>query len=511
MKALKALLSNQTPTEKWLIGNIPNHYKRINIDYEEQRRLARIGFTKILAYYGDKLFYTQSIIAGACLCGDYDTVAIISPSQYGKSWLMGRIVPLKAFEDHTQCFIAGGDADKTNIIQSNVFRALQTVAPEVKRELNTESKDKLDKLATSVSKTKISYSSGGSIEPISLGEAYGDISRNKSVGRGGDFFVDEAALISDDTFAELGRRDFASIDGSRGLMVLISNPHKQGYFMDRMTEEEPSKRTLIIWMDILTSVEEGRTTAERVLDSDFARNRSTRKRYLMCELDSDDEAMFNKPKIYRDDNDLPEPRQHFLGIDSAYKGKDNLMVCHSSVDENGMVYVEEIEPLKTDGWTQGKTSKDLIGKVYRIARSIDCAYACIDIGWGVWLTEGLAGKIAEEGINFASSPTKSRVKSKQYAASNAANRRAEMHLDLQGLIDDEQIVFSEQAWNKVKDIFPFVTSERKSNGKIAIVPKSKIKQSLGRSPDELDAVLLSIHAIIRFMEGVPIWFGKHDE
>ena len=465
MKALKALLEKQTETKPWLMGRIPNHYKRMSIPKEEQLRLAKIGFTKILAYYGDKLFYTQSIIAGACLSGDYHTIVIVTTSQYGKSWLMGRIVPIRAFELRHDCFIAGGDADKTNIIQSNVFRALQSVAPEMKMALNTESKDKLDKLATSVSKTKISFSGGGSIEPISLGENFGDLARNKAVGRGGDYFVDEAALLSDDTFAELGRRDFNSIDGDRGLMVLISNPHKQGYFMDRLTEEEPPKGTLIIWMDALTAVEEERTTAERVLESDFAKNRSTRKRYLMCELDSSDDAMLNTPKIYEGEP-KGEYRQHFLGIDSAYKGKDNLMVCHSSVDENGMVYIEEIESLKTDGWVQGKTSKDLIRKVYMIAKEISCAYACVDIGYGVWLTEGLTGKIAVEGVNFASTPTKSRIRSNQYAATNASNKRAEMHLDLQGLIDDEQIMFSKQAWEKVRDTFPFVTCERKSSGKI---------------------------------------------
>ena len=472
-------------------------------------RLAKIGFAKVFAYFGDKLFYTQSIIAGACLSGDYDNVVITTISQYGKSWLMGRIVSIKAFEDKTDCFIAGGDADKTNIIQSNVFRALQVAAPELKQALNTESKDKLDKLATSVSKTKISYSTGGSIEPISLGESYGDLSRNKAVGRGGDYFVDEAALLSDDTFAELGRRDFNSIDGSRGLMVLISNPHKAGYFYDKLTEDDPPKRTLIVWMDALTAVEEERTTVERVLESDFAKNRSTRKRYLMCELDTMDDAMFNTPKIY--DEDDGEYKQYFLGVDSAYKGKDNIVVTLASVDENGMVRIEEITPLKTNGWTQGKTSKDLIGKVYRIAKGVDCAFACIDIGWGVWLTEGLSGKINCRGVNFGSAPTKSRVRTNQYAATNAVNKRAEMHLDLQGLIDDEQIMFSRQAWYKVKDVFPFVTCERKASGKIEVVPKSKIKRSLGRSPDELDSVLLAIHAIIRFLEGAPVWLGKRDE
>ena len=82
---------------------------------------------------------------------------------------------------------------------------------------------------------------------------------------------------------------------------------------------------------------------------------------------------------------------------------------------------------------------------------------------------------------------------------NAANKRAELHLDLQDLIETQSVKFSEEAYEKIKDTLPYVSSERKSNGRIQIKPKADVKAVIGRSPDELDSVLLSIHAAMLYI------------
>ena len=73
-----------------------------------------------------------------------------------------------------------------------------------------------------------------------------------------------------------------------------------------------------------------------------------------------------------------------------------------------------------------------------------------------------------------------------------------MHLDLQNLIDDQVFDMTQEAYEKVQDTLPFVLADRKANGKITVRPKDKIKESIGRSPNELDALLLGIHAAIVF-------------
>ena len=97
----------------------------------------------------------------------------------------------------------------------------------------------------------------------------------------------------------MGRADFANVDGKKCQTVFISNPHAPGEFYDRLTAED-SPRTFVLWMDALTAVEEGRFTREQVLTSKFAKNKSRRTVYLMCELETSGQGMFDEPFIPND-------------------------------------------------------------------------------------------------------------------------------------------------------------------------------------------------------------------
>ena len=74
-----------------------------------------------------------------------------------------------------------------------------------------------------------------------------------------------------------------------------------------------------------------------------------------------------------------------------------------------------------------------------------------------------------------------------------------MHLDLQDLIENGRISFSQQAYDLIKPVLPYITCQRTANGKIKIVEKAKVKAIIGKSPDELDAVLLGIQAMVQYL------------
>ena len=498
-KELDALFASQSfDLPRWYgRGYVPKHYKRLSCTKEEADRLAKIGFIEIAKYYGDSLYYTQSVIAGAILSGDYDRITITTTSSYGKSWLMGRIANILAYKGEPT-YVVAAVQDGTKMIMGHVGLSLQTVAPEVRNALLNK-KDQIEKLTTSVSKQRIAFANGGFVEPITTGDTYDEnIAQNKVVGKPGNYIVDEAALVSDESFAELGRADMARVDGKNYLRVMISNPHRRGFFYSELTKADVGKRELVVWMDALTAVEEDRVTKERVYRGDFAKHRSTLRRYLLCILDEDGDGMFSAPDVY----DKPyegDYVQYFMGIDSAYKGKDNIEVTITAVG-GGKIWVEKTVKILKKRWIEGVTTKDIIKQIVRIGREYNVALACLDVGWGVWLLEGLRDHgIQVLGINFASAPTKERVKTKQYSATNAANMRAEMHLDFQDLCDNGILLVSKQVYEAIKDALPYVTSERKANGKIVIRPKEEIKAYIGKSPDELDSVLLSIHAVILFL------------
>lgn len=502
-KELETLFaSRHTDCKKWLgRGKIPKHFKRLTCSEEEAMRLAKIGFIEIAKYYQDNLFFTQSVIAGAVFSGDYDKITIVTPSSYGKSWLMGRIGNIMAFNGEPT-YVVAAVQDGTKMIMGHVVQSLQNIAPEVKNALLNK-KDQLERLTTSVSKQKIAFTNGGFIEPITTGDTYDEnISQNKVVGKPGNYLIDEAALVSEQSFAELGRAEFAKLGGDNYIRVMISNPHQPGFFYSELTkpDEEVGKREIIIWMDALTAVEEERLTIEKVFNGTFAKHRSTLRRYLLCVLDDDGTGMFTPP-IVTEENYGTEDTQYFMGIDAAYKGKDNIEVALTGVG-HGHLWVEKLIKIEKKNWIDGKTPKDIIKQITRIAREYSVSFICVDVGWGVWLTMGLEdNQLPVLGINFSSAPTKERVKAKNYSATNATNMRAEMHLDFQDLCENGALEVTKDVMEKISEVLPYITSERTASGKIQIRPKAEIKAIIGRSPDEFDAVLLSLHALIVFFGG----------
>ena len=503
-KELEALFANQHfDCEKWVgRGRIPKHYKRLTCSMEEAKRLAKIGFIEIAKYYGDSLYFTQSVIAGAMLSGDYDRITVVSPSAYGKSYLFGRIGNIMAYKGEPT-YVVAATQDSTKMIMGHVASSIQTIAPEVQNALLNK-KSQLERLTTSVSKQKIAIANGGFIEPITTGDTYDEnISQNKVVGKPGNYLIDEAALISEQSFAELGRAEFARVDGRNYIRAMISNPHQPGFFYSELTkpDEEVGKREIIIWMDALTAVEEERLTKEKVFYGTFAKHRSTLRRYLLCVLDDDGTGMFTAPNVIENGYDFDDA-QYFVGVDSAYKGKDNIEVAVVGCG-HGHVWVDSVTEIKKKNWIDGKTPKDIINTVGRIGKQNNASLMCVDVGWGVWLTMGLEEKhLPVLGINFASEPTRERKKAKHYSATNASNMRAEMHLDFQDLCENEMLEVTKQVMEKIGDVLPYIVSERKANGKITIRPKAEIKAMIGKSPDEFDAVLLAIHAMMVFFGGM---------
>lgn len=483
----------------WVQGRIPEHYKRVNVSRQELLRLGRLGASKFIAAYPDnKLFFTQSVLAGALLSGDYDKIYTITCSQYGKSWLMGHVGLLLAYNG-MPVYIAGAAGNTSDIIMRNVDRALMDVDDGIKADVTSMTKSQIERLNRSLSKDRKSFRSGGFVEAVSLGETYsGDTSSNKAVGRGGAYIVDEAALLSENTLVELGRSEFARLDNKKYPLIMISNPHRSGYFYDHMIEENPDDRTLIIWMDALTAVEEGRWTEERVITSEFAKNKSRCKVYLLCELDTQGDGMFGEPVVL---SDIPHSDYElgFLGVDAAYRGKDDICLTYTTLDDMGHFVVREIYKIIKPEWIEGVTSRDIIREIGTVAKRLNVSLVCVDIGFGVWLTEGLIQYgINAVGINFGGGATRDRVKLHHYSAVNASNMRAELHLDLQNLIECGMISFEKESFKLVKEVFSFVTSERRASGKVQIRPKSEIKVLLGHSPDAFDSLLLSIHAGILF-------------
>lgn len=512
-----ALCDSVEPKEnlkKWTRGYIPKHYKRLSINMDEAIELAKIGVTECATCFMTNPYFTQSLIFGAVASGKYNQLVIVTTSQYGKSWLMGQLGVWLGYQGHKLRISAGTEAT-TEIIMDYVFEHARNSHPDIAQKIVLENGTKLDKLGKSTSKKKLSIGKEGMIEAITLGATSNDPKKsNKAIGRGQDYIIDEAGLVPNEAYAEIGRREFSNVDGKKDLLIQISNPHREGIFYDKLTQEHVPDDTLIVWMDVRTAIEEGRIKDKKqVIESDFFREKSTCQRYLLCELENyTDESMFNNIKI----NDAPieSGYTYFLGIDSAYKGKDNIEVCLSAMDSYRNIRVLDIVSIKKGKWVDGKTSEKILNDILKIQRRVNAKHICVDIGYGVYIVEGLAKKAVDYtvlGVNFGAGTTKLRKENNHYSAKYGANLRAEMYLDLQQLMDAGKVTFTTKVAKMLSKQMQATKSTIKTGGKIAIIPKDEIKAKIGHSPDELDCCVLSIYSIMLYNMNGGIYVYTQNE
>lgn len=515
------LLDKETPKSQlkpWIKGYIPAHYKRISCGMEKAVELAAKGAELAIAYFDTPTYFTQSVIIGAAFSGDYDHLVVVTGSQYGKSFILGMIGILKAWKGNP-VYVAGANNNTTEIIMQKVINHIQIADPKIQAAL-LETKDKLEKLQTSLSKKKLVFKGGGLVEGLSLGETFSDAKRgNNAIGRSGDFFIDEASLVSDDVYAELGRREFSSDDGVPFLSIEISNPHNPGRFFDTLVNPDLKEGTLVIWIDSLTALEEGRIkTRDQIIGSEFFKNKSTCTRYLLCELEDYSEDSMFPPPVVNDDEPLPGST-FYLGIDSAYKGVDALraMVASMEVTEDASVELRLIHAttFDTSNWEEGVTDEWIIKEMSVLIRAYNIRTVCVDIGYGVWIVGQLIRAcpgVQIIGINFGSGTTKIRKELKHFSAVYGDNMRAELHLDMQNLMDEGKLTMTSEVKEALKAELQAVKAVRKPNGKTAIMAKKEIKKIIGHSPDTLDSGLLAIHAAIldSLGGGVLIYSGDED-
>lgn len=489
---------------KWIQSYIPKNYKKLSISMDDALRFAKIGAEDAYTSFGITLFFTQAMIWGAIVSGAYKKVRMISVSQYGKSWFAGALM-LRMASMGEPMFIVAATKKLTDKIMREAQMHVQTASAEIK-ELLLEPVDKIERMLVSTSKDVIGFKNGGSLRKMSTGENFNDSKMHgDALGDGGGMAIDEAALITDAGFLELGRAEQKSIDGIPYLDFQISNPHQKGQFMSDMIADPVPADMLVVWMDLRTSIEEGREnkTKEEILNAKYARTKQGLVMYYLCEMPNVAEgSMFGEPKIsefYKDD-----PVMWFAGIDSAYKGNDSIEVNLTGLNRiNGDIISSVSKSIDKSNWIEGETDVLIADNICKILNDYNVKMACLDIGQGIWLSGHLhrayeSGKINTMIVNidFSGRPTPERVEKNSYNAKFAYNKRAEMHMDFAELIEKERLSLTEEVYSKIGEQMNATELKIKPNGKKIVIPKEDIKLRIGKSPDQLDSAILALHAIL---------------
>ena len=513
---LSILLDTVTPQEELkdaVKGKIPKHFKRNSIrereGFEKELEYYKLGFTTALSEFNIELWWSQAVQFGAFLSGKYKTGYCVATPRYGKSFLCGIMANHFAYEGEN-CYAVGSTQEYSGIIIQYAREILVKSHPEVKEMLTFGDSDisavdkRLKRGLSSFSSEGFSFRNGGKLEGLSAGSNFTDPSKIHVIGRGGNMFGDEASDISPIALGHMGRREFESDDGRKLIMYLISNPRSLNNFFDFMTKEDLADDEFIMWLDVVTAIEEGsiKYTKEELMRSQFTITEDSIRENLLCEFPTERSNFFEaSPDILDSFDANGKNLDYFIGVDSAYKGSDSIQVTVSVVDESNHATVLDTKDIKPKEWIDGITAIDIVNKIVTLANRLNAKGIAIDAGGGAHIVQPLkmrrlSGqlKCPVYDINFGGKATEIKKLAKEPSAEYAFNRRAEMHLMLRGMMEAQRVSFVRKVWDLISREMAFVSEIQKPEDRLVkIRPKSEIKKLLQRSPDELDSVMLSLH------------------
>lgn len=510
------MLDQVTPVKKLkeaVKGHIPVHFKRNTIrereGFEKELEYYKLGFKTALSRFGIELWWSQAVQFGAFLSGKYKTGYCIATPRYGKSFLCGIMSVNFAYEGE-KCYAVGSTQEYSSIIINHARQILVNAHPGIKEKLSVDDGDvsvvdkRLKRGLSSFSSEGFAFNNGGMLEGLSAGSNYTDPSKVHVIGRGGNMFGDEASDISTLALGHMARREFESDNGQKMLMYLISNPRSLNTFYDYMTMDDVPDDTFIMWLDVVTAMEEGSITMskEEIMTSGFTITEDSIRENLLCEFPTERSKFFDAaPKII-DEFDLKQQGlEFFLGIDSAYKGADSIQVTLCSIDKQNTMTAIDTTDIKPKEWIDGITARDIVDKIIALANNFKVKAISIDAGGGAHIVQPL--KMARLGgrlkcpvfdIDFGGKPTEVKVLAKDPSAEYAFNKRSELHLMLRGMMEAQRVQFTRKVWDAISREMSYVSEvQKESDRKVKIRPKAEIKKLLKHSPDELDSVMLALH------------------
>lgn len=513
---LSILLDQVTPRDELkdcVKGKIPRHFKRNSIretkGFEKELEYYKLGYSTAVSEFGIEMWWSQAVQFGAFLSGDYKTGYCVATPRYGKSFLCGTMSVHFAYKGEN-CYAVGSTQEYSGIIIQHAREILVNSHPEIKEMLSFDETDvtsvdkRLKRGLSSFSSAGFSFRNGGKLEGLSAGSNYTDPSKIHVIGRGGNMFGDEASDISPTAIAHMGRREFESDDGRKLIMYLISNPRSLNSFYDFMTNEDLAEDEFVMWLDVVTAMEEGSITMgkEELMRSQFTSTEDSIRENLLCEFPTERSSFFDSsPDILEDFDMKQEGLDFFIGVDSAYKGSDSIQVTLATVDKNNHMTAIDTTDIKPAEWIDGVTAQDIVYKIVTLANRYKAKAIAIDAGGGAHIVQPLkmqrlAGKLdcPVYDINFGGKVTEIKALAKDPSAEYAFNKRAEMHLMLKGMMEAQRVSFTRKVWDSIAREMSFVSEiQRPEERLVKIRPKAEIKKLLKKSPDELDSVMLALH------------------
>ena len=418
-----------------------------------------------LAYwmFGVELTEGQEDIVKTILYPEYNRVCISAMTRWGKTFSTAVAVQLYVYlNKDKKIFLIAPTNDQAKILRNEIANLL-VESPQMQLLVDDATKG-TDRLKKEVSKKRITFKNGCSIETLSAeGKA------ERIMGRGGHLnVIDESCLIDSEVFS---KRIFRMLgDGPDSKLVELSNPwYKQGHFY----EHWQSDRYHNIQIDYKQAIKEGRTTEDFIEE---AREQLTNTEFQVLyksEFPDDTEETLIKWQDIQQalDNQLClGSGETFYGVDPARQGKDTTVitkVIHNK--DNGLWEVKEI-----DSWN-GADLMETSGRVANIVGNKDDEIRVDEIGMG----GGVVDRLEELDYNVRGVKANKTPKEDKH---RFRDRKAEQYFTLKSLFEENKIDIPDH--KILREELNALEYSFNSRGKIKIDDPAK-------SPDFADSLMLA--------------------
>lgn len=219
-----------------------------------------------------------------------------------------------------------------------------------------------------------------------------------------------------------------------------------------------------------------------------------------------DESVITEIPI--DDSDFKLDSEWYMGVDSAYTGKDGVLVTLGTF-RRGFVRAASTFEIEKGSWVHGETGDRIADEIALYAIKYKVKQINVDANNnGSLLVEALHARARKfkptaeykgfkvVGVFFQAGVNKVLVERKHMPSIEAFNKRAELFLRLQNLTYNNAISVTSQVSNQVKDQIRIITFYKKENNpKKLVISKEEIRKKLKKSIDETDSLVLMIDAI----------------
>jgi len=416
-----------------------------------------------------QLTETQKEIIKSIVFQDSNRVAVICPTQYGKSTATALGIILRVFIFEEGFTIIGGTESKSKIIGRYVIKHL--FDDEIFITQLQITGGMLEKLKRERTKEYLTFRNGGFIRTMSAEyrnkKRLGDI----LLGEGSkNICIDDSVLCDDELYAYIKRM----LGGQKeNFLIELSNPLRKNHFYETMQDKDTKK----IWIDYQTALQEGRFTEqfinemrkEKFFDIFYeckfpASDTIDEKGYMRLLTDEEIEKAFGNVDI-----DLKQ--ENYLGVDVG-RGGNNTVLCVSNAKQSKIINVNNNPDLMVITGLIIDAMRNYNIKAYNVV--ID------DTGVGAGVTD----RLKEQGYNVNAMKWGSKSNDETFT-----NLKAENYWKMRDWVKAGGVIDSN---NNLKEQLKIAKYKVDSAGKIQMQSKNELLIQGFESPDEMDAFVLSL-------------------